>query len=250
MTKLNIIKNSSYTATPLKYENIEKIILSEEVEGAEEVVKEEAMVEEIVKEDTAQFDPDQEIPEELKGETVHEIRDPETNALLKVIHMFDGKFHGEMITYDTNEKVSGILNYKEGVLEGEAKFFADGNPLMFTNFKNGLQEGEATVFADGKKNALCNFVAGKMEGPFTAFDPEGHIVRVALYSNNLQNGECSTFYPDGTLLEKAFFKDGKLEGEVLRYYPSGILREKVNFVNGEECGLKENYNTKGKLEQG
>lgn len=242
MTKLNIMKNTSYTATPLKYENIEKLNFEpNSLEGKTEKILEELPSEPEI------FNLE-EIPEELKGETVHEVKDPNTGALLRVVHMFDGKLHGELIVYDQTENVVNRLNYKNGILDGKAEFFIDQKPLMQTNFKDGLQEGETIIFSLGVKIAVCNYSKGMLEGTFTNFDTLGNVLRTAIYSKNLQNGECTTYYPDGTVLEKAIYKNGKLDGEVLRFYPNGVLREKANYLEGKQVGIQENYDTNGKLQ--
>ncbi|MDR2766141.1 MAG: hypothetical protein LBB63_01610 [Holosporaceae bacterium] len=184
--------------------------------------------------------------EENQTEILQEIRDP-GGKLLKTITMKDGIPNGPMVIYDENGKVSGKLNYDNGILSGPAEFFLSEKPLMLTFFENGLQEGESILFSNGIKVGVANYRCGVLEGAFTSFDNEGNVIRIAIYAGGSQNGECQTFYPDGTLMEQAVYKSNLPDGQVIKYFPNGNVMEVSTFQEGKPYGYVDTYDADGDL---
>lgn len=148
---------------------------------------------------------------------IEEIRDA-SGKLVRTVSMLNGVLHGPMIGYDEDGNVAQELMYENGVLSGDAKFYTNSQPLMITSFKNGLQEGDAVFFVNGLKSGSVTMKAGKFEGVFTSYDAAGNVIREANYVAGIQEGECRTYYPNGNLLELSIYKNNVIDGEVVKYF--------------------------------
>lgn len=80
--------------------------------------------------------------------------------LLKTVSMKNGKPNGSTIMYDENGNIAHKLNYKDGVLDGPAEFYQDGELIMSTSFENNEMSGKTTFFMDGVESSAITLKNG------------------------------------------------------------------------------------------
>ncbi len=154
--------------------------------------------------------------------------------------------------------LSSIENYRNDTLEGEARYYRDGKLFQTVSYKNGLPEGLSFQYSpdstinciilykggfikrlnkinqynpQGHKEGLwqgfypngsvkweCTYIDGKIEGYYKTYGPDGSVVTIKKYINNVvQNNapelaklEVKTEYFDnGHIQETGPYKDGK-----------------------------------------
>lgn len=91
---------------------------------------------------------------------------PNGKQLLEECVYKNGIFHGHMLSYHSNGKMSSIGNYVEGRPEGHIKSWHENGQLHKNKFyKDGFLEGEVEVwYADGNPCEKSTYAGGKRIG--------------------------------------------------------------------------------------
>ena len=98
------------------------------------------------------------------------------------------------------------------------------------NYKNGLKEGDAKwYFSGGKLSAHYVYINGNLEGKQTSYRKDGSIKLVANYAANTINGEWIAYHKNGQVEQKGLFKVGKKSGKWITYNEQGKVIKKENF---------------------
>ena len=93
-----------------------------------------------------------------RGKFINEKKDSVWNyyresdeLLVSKENYFDGKIHGESISYYPNGDVAEIINYDKGVKQGVwQKYFQDGDIQLEGNYSNDDIEGKFDIYYPGK----------------------------------------------------------------------------------------------------
>ncbi|MDR2904403.1 MAG: toxin-antitoxin system YwqK family antitoxin [Helicobacteraceae bacterium] len=164
----------------------------------------------------------------IDGEATGERNYSEEGVLYKAIEPKDANAT-EARGYYYNGELKYITPYKNGKLEGVAKYFFQSGEVEYeTPYKNGKREGVAKHFY-GKDTLLS-------ETP---------------YENDRENGISKSYYRSGKLLSEQTYKNGFKDGNKKFYYESGELEYEVpeNYgMNGDEVIVKYFYKN-GKLKE-
>lgn len=199
---------------------------------------------------------------------------------------YDGKMskyskEGELIAkgvyragepYDGSfESIMGILNYKEGVLDGGSIFYnleSDSKEIARGTYKEGLPWEGVFPYPDWGKNELHTYKNGKREGKQITFFDERSLEKLASYfyiSNGMKHGEAVKFKRNGEILTKGIYKDdqpwsgqfyedvnwnfkistykeGKLNGPVTEYNRNDKFIVEKEFKDNEPTGWEAYLN--------
>jgi antitoxin component YwqK of YwqJK toxin-antitoxin module len=167
-------------------------------------------------------------------------------------------FDGQCKAYDREGRISAIISYKNGDLEGDSiTYYPSGKLQKITSFKNNLKDGlcasyhengnlvEETFYKEGKKEGYSSiFFDGLllMSKELYHFDEliEGYYyTKDATLVSEIKDGYgFKSFFENERLLEKHQYKKGFQEGIVEVYGKKGELIKqyyiKDGFKNGEE----------------
>ena len=107
-------------------------------------------------------------------------------------------------------KILVIVNYKEGIRDGEFISYAYNSidkPIKITNYKKGLIEGKSIMYYD---NGLIyyeqNYKEGKLDGYERFYYPNGQLKQVGKFNQDNAIGEFKLFSETGELIKTAYDK--------------------------------------------
>ena len=88
-----------------------------------------------------------------------------------------------VITYYSNGNIKSIVNYNNGVRDGDAKFYwEDGKLKRELSYFNGRVDGLVSEYDEnGTLREMFNIVNGKREGPASYFDSSGNFINDVFY---------------------------------------------------------------------
>ena len=154
-----------------------------------------------------------------------------------------GKQHGEWHHKGKGYKDITIINYKNGIKEGNFIVANNGNIESTGIYKNNLKEG---VWIDYYTNW-----GREKSGKFK-------IRQIGKYKNNLKEGEWKA-YDHGSILSEYYkkyylisiknYKNGKKEGEWKEYYENKNLESVINYRNNIKHGKFATYLKDGTLDE-
>jgi antitoxin component YwqK of YwqJK toxin-antitoxin module len=138
----------------------------------------------------------------------------------------------------TDAKTKAIVQesvYKNGVQEGEAKFFfPSGKVQELHNYKAGIEEGLAqTFYENGVLRSEVLFVKGAMQGLYKKFYENKQLKESVTFVDNVENGAFKEFYQDGKPKTEGNYKyntqlEIEMEDGALTLYDSlGVKTQKM-----------------------
>jgi len=108
-------------------------------------------------------------------------------------------------------------NYKDGKLNGPAKYYYSKKSYGTRNYKDGKLEGEAIDFYDNDQpRNVWNFADGKLNGETRSYSKNGQMHSLAHYKNGRLDGPAEFYDQGGKLIYTANYKDGKLQDEAFK----------------------------------
>ncbi|MFT6338385.1 MAG: antitoxin component YwqK of YwqJK toxin-antitoxin module [Saprospiraceae bacterium] len=159
----------------------------------------------------------QPIPADLAGYIVNDLKGTNaavaqkfnpTGLLIENGYLIGGNKSGQWSTYDTDGRISSVVNYIEGkkngeelklnsrgMLEGRNSYknnsldglsgtYKNGRPVQEISYKNGQFDGATKkYFKNGKIQQEINFKKGKQHGVFKYFNEEGDVTLEYMYKN-------------------------------------------------------------------
>lgn len=152
--------------------------------------------------------------------------------------------------YYANGKLRLSENYKNGVIQGEAreylsngflselrKYDSEGEPTEEQYYTyNGILENTVSVQAD-KSNKMITY------------HPNGTVERVLKIRNSsIIDGKYKYFYDNGSIEIDMEILDGKLNGDYKEYYENGKIKEHGTFLKGDRNGVYTTYYENGQKE--
>lgn len=134
-------------------------------------------------------------------------------------------FTGKALGYFSNGDVQTIVEYKDGIMNGELKSW----------YKNNAKQIEG--FVD----------KGKQTGTWKLYYETGILKKQTNYLNGLENGEEIFWFENGKIEKKGSYLSGKLNGKYEWYYENGQKKQEGFFVNGKEDSTWNEWHENGKL---
>jgi len=162
------------------------------------------------------------------------------NSLIGSGFFDDGKKVGTW-----KEKIFGIYyvaKYKNGVLDGEYKGYADPNyKNLITDgyYKNGKKFGEWKYYHhNGNIEIIRSFDSdGKKNGKYIKYHNNGSIMEEGTYHNDKKVGEWKKYFDNGNIQEENYYdEDGDLHGICITYDIDGKILKKETYQYGNLKG--------------
>lgn len=150
------------------------------------------------------------------------------------IEMKDGKRNGSFVKYYINGKLDTRCTYKDDLEEGlEEKFSIFGYKISDIHFLHGKKHGPIVYYHEnGEIKEQGSFVEDMFDGHWTYYDergvllgegdydkgtgvqkgysPQGNIIRVIHYVDNVKNGEDIELNNDGDTLKVTVFENDRI----------------------------------------
>lgn len=173
------------------------------------------------------------------------------STVLSGTFIYDSIPHGIVKTYNFNNRIISIENYRYGVLEGEAKYFYEQNGIIKvkTNFESGMQSGfKYTYNSTGKLLSKTNYFFGKGIGPYMSFDTSGNIFEYTflnfendmLYFCSFDKKNNAYTYPSEAYLIKATTEPRLVDGKNMLYIFLYLLNPPKLKLEYRICSTDEN----------
>ncbi len=171
----------------------------------------------------------------------------ENETVSSILEYKNDKLDGESRYYYENGSLQSIYNYKEGILNGRsATWYLNENLESEAFYSNGLLEGSKKYFSENNiPTSVEHYHNDSLDGEYLSYHPNGKVKIRGYYTMGLYDSTWVYLDRFGVMVGKAEFIKGC--GNQIAYYPNGNRKQLVPYVNNEIDGLKEFYNTDGKL---
>lgn len=131
--------------------------------------------------------------------------------------------------------VTEVATLRNGVLDGETLVYAAGRVAAILQFSDGKQSGPAVFYDDaGQILVRALYRDGKLHGDSLYFDAaSGVVMRKAAYERGVLHGYTVDFYPSGKPREVALYQNNLKEGEHVRLSEAGKITARTYFRQGK-----------------
>ena len=180
-----------------------------------------------------------------------------------------GKMTGKNIQYNEEGAMEKDIDYVEGDLDGECKFYADNKQLAVVMYykkdiltgysyedKTGklvpvipIANGTGTVtsyFKNGNKSAFMQYNESFGDGERQLFYSNGKEDIIGKRINGYEQGIKKIYYPSGKIMKEENYLYGNLDGTAKYFAENGSLIYELNYYNGDLHGISKYYEA-GKL---
>lgn len=130
------------------------------------------------------------------------------------------------------------LNYKNGVVDGEAVWYnADGKISTKGQFVNDKRHGEwIWYFENGQESQRINYLYGDRHGKGIEYFKNGKLQAEYSYLYGDLDGKYTEYFDNGKVMYEEYFEEGLRQGNCKYYVPTGdlaIIRRYIdNFLVG------------------
>ena len=154
------------------------------------------------------------------------------------------------VKLDNLTKKNG-LSYDSGAtipFTGKAfAYFPSGDIQTILEYKDGIPNGEIKSWSKKDVKQVEGFVDnGKRTGTWKLYFESGKLKKKATYQNDTENGEEIFWFENGNLEKKGSYINGKLNGKYEWYFENGQKKQEGFFVNGKEDGTWNEWFENGK----
>ncbi len=144
------------------------------------------------------------------------------------------------------------LAYEQGAsnpFTGKAfEYFANGGIKTILEYKNGIPDGEIkSWYSKDVKQAEGFIDKGQRTGTWKLYYESGILKKESTYKNNLENGEEIFWTESGKIQKKGNYINGKLNGKYEWFYDNGQKKQEGYFVDGKEDSTWTDWYENGKL---
>ena len=139
----------------------------------------------------------------------------------RVLSEADSTKTGKWVTLNQNGDTASVINYVNGVMEGNAKYFENGNLKIEAIYKE-----------------------GKFHGSYTEYHPNGVVDAMGEFWNGEQHGFWKIFDERGILKREFEMNEGRPFGKFRTYFANGSVEFEGSYVNGSAGKL---YNNQGDI---
>jgi antitoxin component YwqK of YwqJK toxin-antitoxin module len=145
------------------------------------------------------------------------------------------KFYKEYFENSENVKIEGhIQNHKpNGIWKS---YYESGRIKNSVNYKDGIIEGEAWFYYDDENKTIkanAVFESDMLEGIYTEYFENGTQKAKMLYKAGLADGDAEFYYPNGKLKITAEYKDGLKNGKWFYFDEKGKEIGREKYKRGE-----------------
>jgi antitoxin component YwqK of YwqJK toxin-antitoxin module len=88
-------------------------------------------------------------------------------------------------------------------------------------YEAGRLQGEARYFSQGQLIRIARYQAGLREGLTEDFTSEGDVSQSAAYKNDLLDGALCNYWKNGNLMERTQYEKGQRVGDIERFDQKG-----------------------------
>lgn len=135
--------------------------------------------------------------------------------------------------YDEEGVLYSKINFKEGMMNGEAtRFYLNGNKKTYT-YNNNIKNGES-VFSDneGRLLLIANYENDTLNGTYLEFYKNGNIKRKTLYNKGLKVKDSLFYEAGGVLSSEQYNPGGQMNGKQFMYTLRGRMARFDEFIDG------------------
>lgn len=147
-------------------------------------------------------------------------------------------------------KKNGLSYEKEATAPFTGKafvYFPNGDVQTIVEFKNGMLNGEVKSWSKKDVKQVEGFFDnGKRSGIWKLYFESGKLKKQATLQNDTENGEEIFWFENGNVEKKGSYVNGKLNGKYEWYYESGQKQQEGFFVMGKEDGTWKEWFKNGK----
>lgn len=185
-----------------------------------------------------------------------------------------GKTVGDSYLFWISGQLRDVAFYnEEGLLEGQRLVYYDGPddiPQQIqrrVNYSNGENHGtDEHFFMDGRLRSSRVYKHGVLDGMCRLWDPDGHLLEEACYSEGqpvgvhhcwhekgghlsqvvpyhkgLRHGTCRRFYKQGTVAHVSYWNMGLREGIEMQNFPDGGTWHFTTWRSGIKHGVEQEW---------
>jgi antitoxin component YwqK of YwqJK toxin-antitoxin module len=158
-------------------------------------------------------------------------------------------FTGKAIENFPNGGVKTILEYKEGVPNGEIKSWYNKDVKQAEGFvENGQRIGIWKLYYEnGKLKKQSVYLNNVENGEEIFWSESGKIQKKGSYINGKLNGKYEWFYDNGQKKQEGYFVDGKEDSTWSDWYENGKPKMVGHFTNFEKNGTWTWWDEKGNI---
>ena len=154
------------------------------------------------------------------------------------------------VKLDNLTKKNG-LSYEKGAsvpFTGKAfAYFPSGDIQTILEYKDGIPNGEIKSWSKKDVKQVEGFVDnGKRTGTWKLYFESGKLKKQSTYQNDTENGEEIFWFENGNLQKKGSYINGKLNGKYEWYFENGQKKQEGFFVNGKEDSTWNEWFENGK----
>lgn len=193
------------------------------------------------------------------------------DGVVKEEGQFDAnsKQDGEWKMYFESGKLWNTVNYKNGKLVGERRFYnekgiltniiyadsgftenfdSEGKLSSLGKFENTSKIGVWNYYyPSGALRLIENYKAGKLHGNYESYEDHRQLYAVGHYEDGKQTGKWTYYHNDGKLKEVGHRKNDNRVGKWIEYYKNGQVMVLSYYDDGAKTGEWKFFNDKGKL---
>lgn len=157
---------------------------------------------------------------------------------------------GEIKYFSESGERIKILNYQNGILNGQADYFyPDGKPYVHGYFTDNKRTGIWKQWDEDGKYGIGGFVNDLPQGKWTFYYSTGSIRSEGKFNNGIQSGIWTEYRENGDIAEGSYV-NGKPNGTWVGKYSN----QKPCFIGSYKNGIKEGFwkewDITGRLSQG
>ena len=189
------------------------------------------------------------IPNDKMGRSSMLEFDTETKESTPVGSMYLGnKKEGKYYKWDLNGDLSAEENYKHEKLDGECRYWDNGQLSFIQSYKNGQTSRSVKFYlnGDGAINWDITYIDGKKRSEKRWFS-NGQLSLEKYYKDGLTEGLCRTWYKNGQLENEWNCKANKLDGPYRTWYENGQLDTEKHYKDNKDDGLFRRWYRNGQL---
>lgn len=132
----------------------------------------------------------------------------------------------EPLVGERERPVKQVGFYENGAIQNEADISINEQGKVF------LQGTSATFSPEGQLLHLAHYQNDMLEGPVKSFFKNGKLESQGSYASGKLEGIFQMFFEHGALREERHYKDGVLEGHCIRYYETGEKAMSLPYSEG------------------
>lgn len=168
--------------------------------------------------------------------------------------IYDGSFLndkpvGKFTYYYPTGKVKSITTFYPGDKAFTQLFGPEGKKVMQGKVSAELKDSTWTYYGESDSlTSLENYSKGKKHGVFKTFFPNGKVLELATYKNDILDGPYKQYFDNGTLRMEYSFVNGLRDGKAKFYFPSGQLNIEGAYVKDFKEGTWNYYGETGSMD--